>query len=212
MFSDLLDVCVVIYLDDILIYLNNMSEYNQHVKEVLKHFYKAGLETKAEKYEFYSKLVKYLGYILSSSGLTMSDDKVKIIQDWTKPKKVKDIQSFLDITNFYCWFIFNYSDIIILLTCLTWKNIPWKFNSSYYDTFNSLKKAFTSTPILTYQISNIYFIMETNALDYTLATILSIINEVYPVVFHFYTFTVAELSYGIYDKKLLSIFEAFKIQ
>ena len=53
--------------------------------------------------------------------------------------------------------------------------------------------------------------METNALDYTLATILSIINEVNPVVFHFYTFTVAELSYGIYDKKLLSIFEAFKI-
>ena len=49
----------------------------------------------------------------------MSDNKVKIIQDWPEPKKVKDIQSFLGFTNFYCQFIFNYSDIVILLTYLT---------------------------------------------------------------------------------------------
>ena len=80
-FSDFLDVCVMIYLDGILIYLNNMSKHHRHVKEVLKHFYKAGLYTKAEKCKFYSELVEYLGYILSSSSLTMSDDKIKIIQD-----------------------------------------------------------------------------------------------------------------------------------
>jgi len=128
-FSNLLDVCVVIYLDDILIYLNNMSKHHRHVKKVLKHLCKASLYAKAEKCKFHSKSVEYLGYILSPSGLIMSDDKIKIIQDWPEPKKVKNIQSFLDFANFYRWFIFNYSDIIILLTCLTWKNIPWKFDS-----------------------------------------------------------------------------------
>jgi len=59
-FFNLLDVCIVIYLDDILIYSNNMSEHHWHVKEVLKHLYKAGLYAKAEKYEFHSKLVEYL--------------------------------------------------------------------------------------------------------------------------------------------------------
>ena len=78
-FSNLLDICVVIYLDDILIYLNNMSEHHWHVKEVLKHLCKAGLYAKAEKCKFHSKSVEYLGYILSPSGLTMSDEKVKII-------------------------------------------------------------------------------------------------------------------------------------
>ena len=117
-FSNLLDVCVVIYLDDILIYLNNMSEHHQHVKEVLKHLRKAGLYAKAEKCKFHSELVEYLGYILSSSSLTMSDNKIKIIQDWLEPKKVKDIQFFLGFANFYLWFIFNYLDIVIPLTCL----------------------------------------------------------------------------------------------
>jgi len=149
-FSNFLDVCIVIYLDDMFIYSNNMSEHYWHVKKVLKYLYKASLYAKAEKYEFHSELVEYLGYILSPFGLTMSNDKVNIIQDWPEPKKVKDIQSFIGFTNFYHWFIFNYLNIVILLTYLTQKDIPWKFNSFCHDTFNSLKKAFTSILILTY--------------------------------------------------------------
>ena len=56
--------------------------------------------------------------------------------------------------------------------------------------------------------------METNALDYALTAILSIVNEdneVYLVAFHSRTFTIAELNYDIHDKELLAIFEAFKI-
>jgi len=213
-FSDLLDVCVVIYLDDILIYSNNMSEYHRHVKEVLKHLCKAGLYAKAEKCEFHSELVEYLEYILSPFGLTMSDDKTKIIQDWLESKKVKNIQSFLGFANFYCQFIFNYSDIVIPLTYLTQKDIPWKFNSSYVDAFNSLKKAFTSTPILTHWIPNAQLIVETDALDYALTAILSVVNEdnqVHLVAFHSCTFTASELNYNTHDKELLAIFEAFKI-
>ena len=56
--------------------------------------------------------------------------------------------------------------------------------------------------------------METDTLNYALATILSIVNkdnEVHPVAFHSHTFTAVELNYDIHDKELLAIFEAFKI-
>jgi len=81
MFSDLLDVCVVVYLDDILIYSDNIMQHWKHVKEILKRLRKAELYAKAEKCEFHLDSVEYLGYVLSPSGLTMSDTKVKTIQE-----------------------------------------------------------------------------------------------------------------------------------
>ena len=105
-------------------------------------------------------------------------------------------------------------DIIILLTHLTWKDISSKFDFFCHDVFNSLKKIFISTPILTHWIPDTQLIMETDSLDYALTAILSIINEeneVHPVTFYSHTFTAMELNYDIYDKKLLAIFEAFKI-
>jgi len=56
--------------------------------------------------------------------------------------------------------------------------------------------------------------MKTNASDYALTVILSIVNkenEVHPVVFYSCIFTIVELNYDTYDKKLLAIFEALKI-
>ena len=56
--------------------------------------------------------------------------------------------------------------------------------------------------------------VETNVFDYALTVILFITdenNEVHLVVFYFYTFTIVELNYDIYNKKLLAIFKAFKI-
>ena len=127
-FTDMLDVCMVVYLDDILIYLDNMGDHVKHVREVIQHLHQHKLFVKPEKCEFHLDLVEYLGYFLSPDGLTMSQDKVTTICDWPEPCKVKDIQSFLGFVNFYCWFIFNYSDIVVPFTQLTWKDAPWNFS------------------------------------------------------------------------------------
>jgi len=214
LFSDLLDVCVVVYLDDILIYSDDITQHRKHVKEILKRLRKAGLYAKAEKCEFYSDSVEYLGYVLSPSGLTMSNAKVKTIQEWLEPKKIRDIQFFLGFANFYRRFIFNYSDIVIPLTRLTRKDTPWNFDKNCRRAFNTLKQAFTSAPILTHWIPDAQLVVETDASDYALAAILSIVtkdNEVHPVAFHSRTFSAPELNYDVHDKELLAIFKAFKI-
>jgi len=213
-FSNLLDVCIVVYLDDILIYSNDIIQHRSHVKEVLKRLQKVGLYAKAEKCEFHSDSVEYLGYVLFLSGLTMSDAKVKTIQEWPESKKIKDIQSFLGFANFYRHFIFNYSDIVIPLTRLTRKNTPWNFDDKYRKAFNTLKQVFISTPILTHWVLDAHLVMETDASDYALTAILSLMtkdNEIHPVAFHSWTFSALELNYNVHDKELLAIFEAFKI-
>jgi len=143
MFSDLPNMSVVIYLDDILIYSNDMSKHKQHVKEVLWRLQKRSLYANADKCEFHKTTVEYLRYILSPDGLFMDKTKVQTIVNWPEPCKVKNVQSFLGFTNFYHQFIHGYSDIVIPLTCLTRKNSLWKFDSKCRAAFEKLKEEFT---------------------------------------------------------------------
>ena len=202
-FVDMLDVTVIVYLDDILIYSDNLEDHKKHVREVLHHLRKHSLYAKPEKCEFHMDTTEYLGYCLLPAGLTMAQNKVDIICDWPEPRKVKDIQSFLGFTNFYCCFIYNYSDIVVPLTCLTRKDAPWNFSADCRRSFNSLKEAFTSMPI----------IVETDASDYAIAGILSNIcpdGKICPVAFYSRTLTVPELNYDTHDKELFAISEAFR--
>jgi len=212
-FADMLDVCVVVYLDDILIYSEDMESHQQHVREVLRRLRLHGLFAKPEKCEFHSDSVEYLGYRLSPDGLTMSPDKIQTISDWPEPRKVKDIQSFLGFANFYRRFIFNYLDIVVPLTRLTRKDAPWNFSEDCRRSFNTLKHAFTTAPILTHFIPDTPIIVETDASDYAVAGILSITctdGEIRPVAYYSRTLTAPELNYNTHNKELLAIFEAFR--
>ena len=99
--GDLLDKCIVVYLNDILVYSNNLKEHKEHIHELLRRLRKHGLYTKANKCKWHQDSVEFLGYILTNLGLTMANEKVKIIQEWLEPRKIKDIQSFLGFANFY---------------------------------------------------------------------------------------------------------------
>ena len=144
----------------------------------------------------------------------MDSGKVQTIQDWPESHKVKDIQSFLGFANFYRCFIYNYSKLTVPLTRLTWKGTPWDFSDSCRTSFETLKKVFTTALILEQWIPGSPLIVETNASDYALSTILSTIsdsdNEVHLIAFHSRTFMSMELNYDVHDKELLAIFEAFK--
>src|SRR6266481_9809015 len=207
------NINVIVYLDDILVYSDNISEHKKHIWEVLKQLRTNGLFTHTDKCEFHVTSCEYLGYMRSPEGLMMAPYKVQIIQDWPEPRKVKDIQSFLGFANFYHCFIYGYSEITVLLTRLTRKGATWHFSDECHLAFNTLKKAFTTAPVLTYWIPDTPITVETDTSDYALATILSITtptSDLHPVAFHSRTFHEPERNYDVHDKELLAIFEAFK--
>jgi hypothetical protein len=213
-FSDLIDVCLVVYLDDILIYSCNHEDHQKHVREVLRRLRKHGLYLRADKCEFSAETTSYLGFILSPDGLKMDPKKIQTILDWSEPRKIKELQSFLGFANFYRRFISDYSDIVVPLTRLLRKDTAWTFPDSAREAFDNLKKAFTSAPVLSHWIPDRPVIVETDASDYALGAILSIKTSddaVHPVAFHSQTFTAPELNYNTYDKELLAIFEAFRV-
>ena len=83
---DLLDHCIVIYLDDILVYSDDPVQHREHIQEILKQLRQNSLFTKVNKCEWHKNLVEFLGYILKTEGLTMAEDKVKIIRKWPEPR------------------------------------------------------------------------------------------------------------------------------
>jgi len=183
-------------------------------EEVLWRLRKHSLFARPNKCEFHVERIEYLRYILSPEVLSMDQAKVKTIQDWPELWKVRDVQSFLGFANFYRRFIFNYSDIVVPLTWLTRKGIPFQFTNKAREAFNLLKEAFTTAPVLTHWILDWPIIIETDALDYTLATILSIVaedGELHPMAFHSQSFSPMELNYDVHDKELFAIYEAFRI-
>src|ERR1700733_11834265 len=173
-FSDMLDVCVIVYLDDILVYSDDPEDHRKHVREVLRRLRENNLYAGTKKCTFHTDTIEYLGYILSPTGLPMDPAKVQTIQDWPEPRKVKDVQSFLGFANFYRRFIHEYSDIVVPLTRLTRKDLKWNFSDTCRDAFNKLKTAFLSAPVLTHWIPDPPITVETDASDYAIAAILSI--------------------------------------
>src|ERR1700743_646444 len=187
LFSDLLDVYVVVYLDDILVYSENPADHQKHVREVLRRLRAAGLYASLKKCVFDTDTVEFLGYIISPQGLSMDRSKVKVIQEWPEPRKVKDVQSFLGFANFYRRFIADYSDIVVPLTRLTRKSEAWVWSPECQKSFDALKKAFTTAPILSHWIPGAQLILESDASDYAIAAILSIVctdGEIRPIAFH----------------------------
>src|SRR5260221_14679169 len=86
--GDLMDVCMVGYLDDILIYLDSLEDHQDHVCEVLHHLHTSGLYANLKKCKFHTDTVEYLRFILSPKGLQMDPTKVSRIEECPKPQKV----------------------------------------------------------------------------------------------------------------------------
>ena len=137
----------------------------------------------------------------------MDTKKVQTILEWPIPRKVKDIQAFLGFCNFYRRFIYRYSDIVIPLTRLTRKGVPWIWTDACQKSFDSLRNAFTLAPMLSHWEPNQQIIVETDASDYAIAGILSQISsvdrDIHPIAFHLRTLHRAKLNYDVHDKELL---------
>src|SRR5258708_30044277 len=211
--GNLLDVCTVGYIDNILIYSDSLETHRDHMREVLRQLQEARLYTNPKKCKFHMDTVEYLGFILTPTGLHMDPMKVAAIQGWLEPRNVRDVQSFLGFTNFYCHFIADYSQLTLPLTNLCKKATPWNFGEMEATAFQLLKNAFSTAPVLCHWAPDLRMTVETDASDHAIAGILSVTtqdNKIRPVAFFSHSLQGAEKNYDTHDKELLAMFKVFK--
>jgi len=149
-FNDLItEGVVVVYLDDILIFMETLEEHWAATWRVIELLQKHNLFLKPKKCKFEKTKVEYLGVIISQNSIKMDPVKVAGVTEWTTLSNRKEVQSFLGFTNFYHRFIQGFSHLACPLFNLTWKDMEWKWGAEEQSAFDSLKEQITTAPILT---------------------------------------------------------------
>ncbi len=155
----------------------------------------------------------YLELIIIIKEIKMNFFKINIIINWLILINVKDVQSYLDFTNFYKRFIYDYSRITILLTRLIRKDVRFVWFQKFQIAFNILKKVFTFKIILHHYNSDHKIVIEINALNYVFKDIFFQYDEneiLYSVTYFLKKHNSVKCNYEIYDKEFMIIVCTFK--
>jgi hypothetical protein len=100
-----LDIFVIAYLDNILIYSKTETEYIEYIRQVLAKLAIVLLLLELEKYKFHKEEVIFLGFIVGRNRIYIDLIKVNAVLTWPRLITVKEVQSFLGFANFYRRFI-----------------------------------------------------------------------------------------------------------
>ena len=118
-------------------------DFETHIdrlQEVFERLRKAGLKLKPSKCELFQKAVKYLGHIVSESGIATDPLEVEAVKGWQQPKDVKDLQAFLGTAGYYRQYLPNYATVAKPLTQMVGPGVPWEWTPEADMAFTELKR------------------------------------------------------------------------
>ena len=115
----------------------------------------------------------FLGHRISAEGIEANPELTKVVQEWPQPQNVKDMQSFLGLTNYYRRFIDKYSEIAEPLFQLTKKGVKFHWEAEQQKAFEVLKEKLVSPPVLAYPLAQNTFILDTDASNHSIGAVLS---------------------------------------
>jgi len=140
----------LVYLDDIVVFSKTFESHLANLDLVFQALRKSGLTLKPSKCHFAKHQLEFLGHIISEQGISVNPAKVRSIREFPTPKKVKDVQSFLALCNYYRKFIPKFSVEAHELNKLTYQKTPFVWNEVTEKTFNRMKELLTQAPVLNY--------------------------------------------------------------
>ena len=201
-----LSICLA-YLDDIILFSKNAEEHLQRLELLLQRLSSANLKLKPSKCSLLQTHVSFLGHIVSGEGIATDPQKTELINNWPVPKTVKELRGFLGLAGYYRKFVKDYSKVATPLNALLKKNFPFLWTEECQEAFEELKKRLQTPPILTLPNEHDVFVLDTDASEESIGSVLSQVQdgEEKVVAYSGRTLTVGERNYCIYRKELLAV-------
>nr|GEU86063.1 reverse transcriptase domain-containing protein [Tanacetum cinerariifolium] len=147
-FYDMIEETMEVFMDDFSIFRDFFSSCLIHLDKMLKRCEDTNLVLNWEKCHFMVKEGTVLRHKISKSGIEVDKVKVDVIEKLPHPTTIRGIRSFLVHAEFYRRFIQDFSKISGPMTLLLKKETSFFFSKECIESFNTLKKKLTETPIL----------------------------------------------------------------
>lgn len=166
-----------IYLDDAIVFSGeNFDEHLDRLKLVFQRLMDSGIKLSPKKCALFRRRVKYVGHVVSASGIEPDDEKIQKVREWPTPTKAEEVRKFLGFVGYYRKFIKDFSKIARPLTNLipsttrsktthkkTTKKPDFVWEKDQEEAFSTLKECLTSAPILAYPNFDLPFEIHTDA-------------------------------------------------
>ncbi|CAF3331006.1 unnamed protein product [Rotaria socialis] len=167
--------CALVYLDDIIVYSSTFSSHLQHLELVLQRIQASGLTLHRSKCQFCKTKLRYLGHVVSQSGIEPDPDKIRAVREYPIPMKLKDVRAFLGLTSYYRRFIKNFATVAEPLISLTRSadNRPFLWSTTCQQAFDYLRQLLIQAPIVAYPQFDKPFVLQLDASDVGLSAILA---------------------------------------
>ncbi|GBN40028.1 Retrovirus-related Pol polyprotein from transposon 297 [Araneus ventricosus] len=210
--SGLTSEACLVCLDDIIIVGRTFQEHLNNIRKVFQRLQKANLKLSPKKCRFFRKEVSYLGHIISADGVKADPEKTKAVVDWPRPETVHDLRSFLGLCTNYRRFVRNFSAIARPLHKLTEDRSNFNWTEECEKSFNSLKQALITSPVLTYPRTDKEFILDTDASNKGIGAVLfqKIGNEECVIAYFSKSLGKPERNYCVTRKELLAIVKSIE--
>ncbi|KAH0775084.1 hypothetical protein KY290_012221 [Solanum tuberosum] len=208
-FRNFLDSFVIVFIDDILIYLKSEDDHMNHLRIVLQALKDHQLYAKFSKCEFWLRLVAFLGHIVSSEGIEVDPRKTDAVKNWPRPLSPSDIRSFLGLAGYYWRFVEGFSYIASPLTALTKNKSKFEWSESCEKSFQLLKDKLTFAPVMTLPEGTEGFVVYCDASRVGLGCVLMQHGKV--IAYSSRQLKVHEKNYPTHDLELAAVVFALKI-
>jgi len=212
MLREYLNDFAITYLDDILIYSDDLEMHCSHVHKILEKLNKRALYVKKSKNRFKTKEIKFLDYVIQFEQIKKDSKKTNAVRNWPLSRWVKEVQAFLRLTNYYWKFVPNYAKIAEPLTQLMCKNKRWHWDKKQKDAFHTLKKSLSRTAHLRILNLTCKKVLKTDTLNFAVGTCLYQIEDEQQrlIAYQSRKLSEPEKRYEVHDKELLAIVKALQ--
>ena len=163
------DGCIVIFIDDILVFSKSRELHEAILTDIMNLFGKRNVRINKQKCHLFQSSVEFLGYTLDARGLTQNEKNMQKLKKMTSPQNLNELRSVLGLANYYRTLIPEFAKICRTdLNHLLKNDVPWIWSEKQEMAFQTIKRLLTTRRILAHVQPNKPFALYTDASGYAL--------------------------------------------